>query len=498
MRGTRNISLRGSLIAGICATLLFAMVVAIRTRGPWYDEFYTYYITRPGTGLAQGWPIWLNDNHPPLFYFLAWSMNWLGDELAQGRLVNLAFFPAAVLAIVLTARNSPASRQYLFYYALALASYTQTIAFASELRSYFLSLCAGAAVVFALATLPAPFAGRPSSRATALLIIVLAVGFYIHFVTTVILSSLAVVFWIRYLLFRDWQNARWLAAVGALSALPFVATLAFQYSTLVNNTKSFWISSGFTAARWAIDDAIKTNLLANPLLTLAGGTGVLLLLWKDWRARRLGESGMLVITLGAGMALALTVLIGLHLRHPIVTSRYLVSLHPPVAFVMAIGLVELSRRAGQARRAILDVVLAAATVIAILANLRHVSAEASWDGTSAAIAQIVSRCPSAIVHVDRHWNAKVMDMPPVQNREVFPFAYGWQAARFGFKVEPEGSLKLSNECPTIFWTEHGVTYEPPASEILANLRAEGFAVRAGLLRPIGWGWIFVVEPEPRS
>ena len=81
---------RGGFVI-LAVAFFVASCLAIAQRGPWYDEFYSFYLARPGATLGVLGPAWLRDNHPPLFYGLVWGwarslgLGGLGGPPALGR-----------------------------------------------------------------------------------------------------------------------------------------------------------------------------------------------------------------------------------------------------------------------------------------------------------------------------------------------------------------------------------------------------------------------------
>ena len=82
----------GVMLAIVIVSLVAAMSWAMRLRGPWYDEFYTLYVTRPDIPLSHAFDRWLADNHPPLFYALVRATAKLGSTVEERRVVNLILF----------------------------------------------------------------------------------------------------------------------------------------------------------------------------------------------------------------------------------------------------------------------------------------------------------------------------------------------------------------------------------------------------------------------
>lgn len=486
---------RPLVLAILAAALAAALIVAIRGRVPWYDELYTYYVTRPGSGVGVLSAAWMRDNHPPLFYFLAWATNWLGPSIATRRLINLAFVACAAAALFLIGRARPDLRGQLFVYAVALASSAPIIDTAAELRSNLLAFACGSVAVAALTAFAEPFRVAQTRRAAICLTAILAIAFFVHFAATLILGAVAAAFGIRLLLVRDWQGARRLALIGLLGAIPFATTMAFQAATVAGNTRVFWISASLNDARWAMELEILGNLTANWPLTLAGLAGLCVLGWQVLSQRRLPPPASLVATLAGALVLAIGILVAVHLQRPFVISRYLVCLHPPMAMILATGVAALAQRLGRKTGMLLDALLLAGALFAIQGNLRNVLAKPGWGGTASAIARIVRSCPGTRVYADMYWNRSVLNLLPIDNRAVVPFAYAKTAGDHGFALAPSASRTLSASCPTIFWAEHITPPLTDARGLRDNLRSRGFPVAEGRLQRIGQGWIFIV-PAP--
>ena len=475
---------RSAMAGLLAAATSVAMLFAIARRSPWYDEYYTLYVTRPGLPLREAWPMWLADNHPPLFYALAWASNTLGVAAEPRRLLNLAIALAVALALAALAARRPRLRTTLFAYATGLAASAPLIDRVAELRGNFLALAAGAIAVAALVALVQP--GRLSRRGALALGATLALAWSVHLAATVIVGALALAFALRLWLAGDRTAALRFLAICALAGVPFVASMGLQASTIAANTRSFWIPGGLSAARWVIEGQLLAALSANPALTLAGSAGLVRLALQDMRARRLSTDSATVAAFAGGLALALALLVAIHLMRPFVVDRYLVTLHPIVAMILALGTARLARDMMRGRL-LLDLCLVAAALLALAHNVPRTLARPGWDGTAARIARIVARCPQTQVIADLRWNADVMALPPVENRAVVPWAYAQVAARHHFALSH--SARRKGPCPTIYWAEHVAARRASPAQVAAAI-----GVRSGRMERIGDGWIFIAQP----
>ncbi|WP_353229363.1 hypothetical protein [Novosphingobium sp.] len=488
-------------IGAITLIMLFtaAAVLAIIRRGPWYDEFYTFYLVRPGTPLSLLWPAWLRDNHPPLFYALAWLwarlLGWCGlsATVEAGRTINLALLALTVGLMAMIARHDAWFKRLGWYYGVALAAMFPALDQIDQLRSYFLS--------FALTALVLPLlvhhirCVRPSSRQSLALGGMLTLAFSVHLVTTVVIAGLVAGVIILLTLARRRADAARLTQIAVLAAIPFAISTAMQLTTLVANTQTFWIPPGFNGGRWAIETELAGALGANLVLDLIALAGLGVTLVSATRRDAQAQTTMMVIiALTGGLMLALAMLVAVHLHRPLLITRYLVAVDPVVAFVLALGACRLARRLPAPAVIASDLAVLAAAALAIHANLDRTLHQPSWDGTGRVIAALVQSCPDTRVYPNMDWNANPRNFPPHDNHEVVPFAYGYVAQRLGFSLALPGSHDLSHRCPTLFWTEHANDQHPDAQTVIGRLRSAGYPIGSGRMMRIGHGWILVARP----
>lgn len=479
------------------AALAVAIAWACLHRGPWYDEFYTQYVTRPGPGWTEALrKSWLADNHPPLYYALARASDGLG-RIETHRLLNLAIGACGLLAGAAIVRDVPRLLPAGAALLLLLAGNEWTVLSGSELRSYFLSLCAGALLAFSLAALALTREGGSIPRRLAYGAAVL-IGFNTHIVTTLIAGSLILPFLLIAALQRDWSYFRALLLPPLASGLLFVAVSLVQLPHWQANTQNFWIEGGLASARWSIEYALLRCLEANPLV-LAGAIAGVAIMGRDLMRDRAACEGIAILAqLSAGVVLGLALLTAIHLVHPLLIEKYLTAMVGAVSLGMALACGRLLRALGPAAGAMF---LGAALLLSLWSLCDHVArttARNSWYGTGRYVADIRATCPDTLVHVDRFWNADVMAMSPADNLAVAPAAYRTVAAHFGFALEPETSRRMAKACPTLFWAEHDTRHRFTDAAILAHLRASGFAVNAITVRRIGDGWVAMAAARPEQ
>jgi hypothetical protein len=474
--------------------LLFAALVwTCLHRGPWYDEFYTQYVTRSGvpwtTALRS---MWLTDNHPPLYYALARATTWLGT-IDQHRLLNLAVAGMAVLGGLAIVRDVPRLAPTATALVFALAANPWTLIAGSELRSYFLSLCAGA--VLALSLCAIRLAGGAGGRARqATYWIAALVGFNLHIVTSLTCAALVAPFLAAALLRRDWAEVRAIALAPLVAGLILVAVSAVQLPIWLANTQVFWIEGGLWSARWAVEWPLIRTLQAN-LVVLAGALGGGVLLAREvLRRRPSGEAGALALLVG-GVVLTIVGLVSLHLLRPMLIEKYLMAMVAAVAVGIALACGKLLESLGPRWRALALAAALVATALALVTNARAAAGRVSWFGSGGVVAAEVARCPGTVVHADGAWNDDVAGMLPRENAQVVPFAYRYVADALGFALEPVGSRRMSATCPTVFWGDHDSTARWDALRVAARLRAVGFPVTRLEFRRVDDGWVAVARPR---
>lgn len=477
--------------------VVIAQVHAIGVRGPWYDEFYTFYVASPRFGFREALVAhWLPDNHPPTYYALSWLTSDLGPGLEQRRLVNVGIAILAALILALMAWRWPARRTVLLVYAVLLAASPIVVLTASELRSNLMAFCAAAVATGGLGCLAVPGPRPLRSGECIALTAILAVTFSVHFATTVFVGALAAAFGLRLLVTQQWLRAAQVLAIGIVASLPLAATLFAQLSTIGANTRAFWIEGGLHAARWAYENEAIAIVSANVPATLAGLCGLALIARASWRAGKLADDSALVLTLAGGMVLGIAMLTAIHMVRPIVINRYLVALTPPAFFALAIGLAYLLPRVSRSAQAAGLLVLLLATAYSQWVTSRSAATLASWSGTANAVAAVVQSCPGTLVHADLVANRDVMTLPPADNAAVMRMAYAYTARSHGFALEPDRSIRMAEGCPTLFWAEHVAGKATTGPDVARRLRAEGYAIGAYRFRRIGNGWILKAEPPP--
>ena len=493
---SRALPLVGAAMAWLVAAgFLLALGWACLTRGPWYDEFYTWYVTRPDRGFLESLRAsWLADNHPPLYYALTWPLRQLGGTIELHRLASVGAAVAAVSGAWVLLRGRPSLWLLGAAFLLVLVGHEGALRAGSELRSYFLSYAACAVLVLALVTAWLE-QGLPRRGQRIVLALALLIAFNTHIATSLIAGALTAPFLLAAWLRGNRALAWTLARPALIAGFILLAISAVQIPQWNRQTAQFWIPAGFDAARWSFEYALRRTLVSNWAVTLTGIAGGLMLLGTWPRTRRVDPRTEAWLLLAAGATLAAAILLGLHALRPIVIERYLIGLVPAFAMLLALGFARMVEWL-PARLALL--LLAAAALLAgfsITESATRAAARQSWSGTAALIARVQHACPATAVHIDPdHWNAWTMSFPPADNRPAFFAAYALMAQRSGFTLESLTSRRMPADCPTLFWAEHDTLRSFDPARITAHLRAQGFAVDGVWQYRIDHGWVASNRP----
>jgi hypothetical protein len=386
---------------------------------------------------------WLLVAHPPLSDVFGWLMQPVaGDSLFVLRLTNLV--PAAfVLVALLQARAGDSAFATLF--AILLFSNPWCIRYFAEFRSYFAQICCMAVIIIAAhAIFMREGDLRRSDRRRLLLLSVAIVWLLnLHYVAAalsgLVIGTLAVAFALT-------KRRRWAIATAA-AGLVGVALLACSYlaqrQTLSATAASFWNSISPLGAIELILGMIALGVAANVTALVAAAIALR-------RPAEPTERQFLVWIAAVLLAAAVGAFIFNALR-PVLVGRY-ISILIPVAIAPAAALaapVVIRRKSLQA------VVLLNAAVLA-LASSYKVGKLGDWDSGARFIADQSARCPSTVVHAVPHWQLEPSTHPVVEPNErlMNQRAYERLARRYGFRLEPLGSSRMSADCPTLVWAGH--------------------------------------------
>jgi hypothetical protein len=484
-----------AVLAALAVLAAFAVAALWTTAGlgAGGDEFYTYFVARPEIPLGEAVAAhWLPDNHPPLFYALARAFWWLGDTIEYKRLINVVFLGLALGGGIAVVRRQPALHRLSAAYLIVLASQGLGVRYVVDYRSYFLSLAAMAVLVLAIVVVHCGTAQLRRGQ-TAALWAATIVAFNVHITTSILAAATLVPFLGWYLGQRDFDRFWRLALPALAGGLVFSAISLLQMKHWLGNTTTFWLPAGLSAARWALEMTMLRAAQANAGLLFAGAAGLVLLTIGAIRNRSIDQRLGAAILLGIGTVLATAIVVAIHLWRPFVYERYLLGYIPLIAMGLALGSDAVFDRLGSRWTAALLAICVAFGLVSVWRAAVDARWSGSWAESAAMVGRMAGECPGTIIHTNEAWNRDVLDMPPADNRAVLPMAYAMMAQRYGFRVEQPQSRRLAAGCHTLFWAEIVRPEGFSAADILAQVRADGFAVNAVTVYQFNRSFVAVVR-----
>ena len=479
---------------------LAAILVAAYSHGLWYDELFTLYVTRPG--LELGFALrnyWLADNHPPLYYFMSWATNFLGDAVEPRRLLNLTGFFGACLVLAQVWRKDAIDRGILTLFVLGMLASQGFAGLAAELRSYFLSLLVPGLLAILLVALRVPREEanhRNHFKQTAIMLgLVSAVALNLHFITTIVSCALLGAFFLRAVIQKDRATRNTVCIVGVIGIIPFLVFTAYAFSNLEANTRNFWAEPGLRAGGHILaETALRSSIDIWPLVVLAvpaiGG-----LIHRLLHRRPLDRFDIDLLTLFGALGLFVAALFAVQSIRPVIVDYYLVCATGPATLLCAMGA---GRTLGQlpdgASRVVL-VFLGAWSLIMLGHNtLRSLDWPSSYTPSAQFVRDVVRDCPTTIVHRDPYPHKELTALPPDENRVVSLMSYQVLADRYRFDLAPWDSRAMSRECPTLFWSNNDNARDRTEA-VLYRLRAQGYPVSRLRRHQLGSGVVHAAPPE---
>jgi hypothetical protein len=433
-------------VAATAILILSSCLAAAAFRGVWYDENWSLFLSSHDLPLSRVIvERWLVVVHPPLSDVLGWLIRPLaGDSLFVFRITNLV--PAAFVLIALSqARAGTGAFGTLF--AILLFSNPWSIRYFAEFRSYFAQICCAAVIIISadeIFTRPGDLRRTDCSLVVSLSVAIIWL-LNLHYVAAA-LSSLVIGTLVVALVVA--HKPRWAIATAAAGAFGLVL-LALAYSaqrrTVSLTEASFWNTISPLAALELVLGMIALGAVANFTALVAAVIAV------GARGNPLsGERQFLVWIAAALLAAALGALIFNAIR-PVLVGRYVSILIPlAIAPVAALGAQVVSRR-----KSLQALLLLNAAVVA-LASSYKVGRLEDWDAGARFIADQKARCPGTVVHAVPHWQLEPPTHPVLDLNETLMNrrAYERLARRYHFRLEPEGSSRMSADCPTLVWAGH--------------------------------------------
>jgi hypothetical protein len=314
----------------VLAAFAAAASYAALNKGPWLDEFWSYYLTEPGldfTSLLRD--RWLRDTHPVPANMLYLIVRGLGaeDPGPARLLLNLPALAGMAAAAVLFFRAATRRRSfYLLFPALVLALPDATL-FVSEFRSYFWQV---AVFVVALQQLHFSFseADREVARLRPLQVIgqgAVLLSLLLHFITSALITPVYMLAALALLREGRRAAAKRLAISVVLAWAILVPLVLIQYLSGANDLDVRWITTNTPQALWMFAESFiavaKGAAVPIALLAILGFLG----LRRSKAEHGSPASGMpasFAVLIVRAMLIGAIGLLILNALQPILVSRY--------------------------------------------------------------------------------------------------------------------------------------------------------------------------------
>ncbi|SON57989.1 putative membrane protein [Hartmannibacter diazotrophicus] len=489
----------GLLLAALTAALFGALVyLAVYSRGPWMDEFWSLYLSSPELSTSDAfWTRWALDVHPPLFSMLLHlSQSALDLSIVTGRMLNTT--PAALTALffLTLALVDKSQRKFLLVYSILVLSCWAFIRYFPEFRSYFSALCSFAILIACLKRIDAteePLSGINGTLVWAGFAASLAFCINLHYIVAFITVVTVAVFGIGFALRRHWKLFWTLAVLGTLSVAPLLAFFIAQRQFLEHMAETFWLNVGTLEALVLLSKFFLVIASGSAIATLVAlvrlpsifMTGVRQSIADDPEVR-------FALMLIVAMVIAIAAVLVVNVERPIVQARYMLSL----------GLLQLALVATLSSSLILQSRLLLGLVflnsaVSILYQGHEVGSEKQWYSSAEIIKHQLALCPASRVHPER---GEIFGDANYAN--VKELAYHYTARHAGFPIDDLDTPITASpaaQCPPIVWAEHYFDLEDRTDEdlrekILPSVGVNGTCARSKVYRAES-GVVIVLDPS---
>lgn len=456
----------------ICLFVLMAVIAvwAAWQRGPWLDEFWTLWLSKHDVPLtAAVRERWLIDVHPPFFTGVNWLVQtWAGDSILVRRLMNFLPLIASLLLATALCRRYPNNRNYIIICAFMIVTSPVSSYNMTEIRSYFTQICCMTSLIiclYTMMTLSRDALIRDHRLLAVSLFLLILLTLNIHYVTTVVATSIVATSGLCMLVRRQWNWFFLLLAAGLVASVPLMAWFITQTAFLDQISGTFWI-------KVSLPIALKT-LIAQIVKSFGFNLAVLaalaILLANLLQMRRTGGvtadrvrseidppgvgtgHALFVIAMIAGLACAAALLLAVNIKHPhLFVARYLSSIALTTIAIVAALIVNVVRQ----RRLLFTLLLLNGALIYGITVISH-ALDRGWDSAASLIQAQKNQCASSKVFAAEYPANYVV---PNQD-QVIDWAYHVEAARYGFPVQVLTSrapldLSQGERCPAILWIDH--------------------------------------------
>lgn len=454
---------------------LFVFAFFTRTalmRGPWLDEFWTFWLTDPTQSAPTLMQRWLSDQHPAFFsIFVHMTRTVVGGSIEDQRvLVNGAGLAAFLAATLVFTRLTPGKSGFFRVFPIIVLALPTTIEAFAGLRSYFLQIVACAV------WLEFVFYAAVQARDTPLARSAVAIGSVAAFVmiaTHFVAGLQGVILYLgtAALLYPQRRRALvWTTGAAGVAGAAILISGAVQMPRWAHELDFHWITS---TAPDTLD--MYRNLCTEVLWISLPIVAVAL-------SGRLDTSAVerrFQIATAAAVVVAGCLVLAVNAVQPISVPRYFTPLLVALVAVFAAGASALWSTRFAFRAALLVWALGCLCVSSLRAADVH-----GWYGGAAEIARIIAKCPTTKVIAISGWtfDSHATSLAASREEPVFALGYRIAGARYGFVPEVVAlpsrrgqRLVAVGACPTILWSEHLLSDAPDGEEFAA----------AGLLVPSG-------------
>lgn len=439
-------------------------------RGPWLDEFWTLWLSKHDVPLADAVRNrWLIDVHPPFFTGLNWLVQtWAGDSILIRRFMNFIPLLASLLLAAALCRRYPNTRNFIIVCVFLIVTSPAFSYNMTEIRSYFTQICCMTSLIvclYALMAVDREARIRDHRFLAVSLFCLILLSLNIHYVTTVVATSIVATSGLCMLVRRQWNWFLLLLSAGLVASVPLMAWFITQTSFLDQISGTFWIKVTFpVAVKTLIAQIVKSfgfnlavlvslGLLISGLLQRRRDGGATVdHLRSEIDPPDVGPGHTLfIIALSAGLACAAVLLLAVNIKHPhLFVARYLSAIALTAIAIVAALIVNIVRQ----RRLLFGLLLLNGALVYGVVVISH-ALDHGWDSAASVIQAQKGQCTSSQIFAAEYPANYVV---PNQD-QVIDWAYHLEAARYGFPVQvlkSRSRLDLSDgeRCPVILWIDH--------------------------------------------
>ena len=460
------------LAYGLALTVLLTLTAP--RHGPWFDEFWTRFFSDPSISFRSAFADrWVADVHPPLFSFLAWLTAQFGRlPIEQARMLNLIPLALLTLYLVLLTKAEPRERAFVTIFAISLGSSAFFVDYFIEFRSYFTGLCAFAGLTVTLVAQDRRAADE-ERNATALTwsgyAVTLIVCLNIHYLTSAMTVVMVAVFGIAAAVRGDWRRFVIYLVTGALAVAPFIAFVAYQWTTIQRISKDYWLKTDIPSALHMFASAIAAPTSQVQSLVAFAWIAAAILLFRSKSRSRL-EPTALVLLLAIAAEVA-TLLVYTWLTSAM-TDRYLIPL-----WLLSVALFSLVLSRQIYHRSWLLGLFAVTNILgAAAAALPHWN-DPRWDEAAQYLSTRQAACPGArIIPMQQDPN----DHTP-NTIENYNQAYGYMARKWNLvlgEVDTPSPRPRDPGCADYYWADHFFGAGKNNEKLLAQFNERWPALKA--------------------